>query len=130
MKLMKFLFAVAFLFAINNVSAQSVASKWPQLNSFQELLVKTFEPAGEGNFGPIKNSYEYLVEKSEALDVTTMPQDLKNSKADETVAVLKRQTKLLAELIKTNSPNAEIMRAFQKVNETYDRLLSIYEPKK
>ena len=51
MKLIKSLFAIAFFFAINTVSAQSVASKWPQLNDFQELLVKTFEPAGEGNFG-------------------------------------------------------------------------------
>lgn len=53
MKLIKSLFAVAFFFAINTVSSQSIASKWPQLNDFQELLVKTFEPAGEGNFGKL-----------------------------------------------------------------------------
>lgn len=130
MKLIKSLFAIAFFFAINSVSAQSIASKWTQLNDFQELLVKTFEPAGEGNFGPIKNSSEYLVEKAQALDVTTMPQDLRNPKADEIIAVLKRDTKLVAELVRTNSSNVEIMKAFQKLNETYDRLLRIYEPKK
>ncbi len=130
MKLVKSLFAIAFFFAVNTISAQSVTEKWPQLNDFQELLVKTFEPAGEGNFGPIKNSCEQLVEKAQALDVATMPQELKNAKADETVFVLKRQTKLVAELVRTKASDVEIMRAFQKVNEVYDRLVSLYEPKK
>lgn len=130
MKLIKSLFAIAFFFAVNTISAQSVTEKWPQLNDFQELLVKTFEPAGEGNFNPIKNSCEYLVEKAQALDVTTMPQDLRNVKADEIVAVLKRDTKLVAELIRTKASDVEIMKSFQKLNETYDRLLRIYEPKK
>jgi len=130
MKLIKSLFAIAFFFAINTVSAQSIASKWPQLNDFQELLVKTFEPAGEGNFGPIKNSSEYLVEKAQALEVATMPQDLRNAKADEAVVVLKRQTKLVAELVRTNASDVEIMKAFQKLNETYDRLLGLYQTKK
>ncbi len=130
MKLIKSLFAIAFFFAVNTISAQSVVKKWPQLNEFQELLVKTFEPAGEGNFGPIKNSCEYLVEKSQALDVATMPQDLRNAKAEETISVLKRQTKLVAELVRTKASNVEIMKAFQKLNETYDRFLLLYEPKK
>jgi hypothetical protein len=130
MKLIKSLFAIAFFFAVNTISAQSVVKKWPQLNEFQELLVKTFEPAGEGNFGPIKNSCEYLVEKSQALDIATMPQDLRNAKAEETISVLKRQTKLVAELVRTKASNVEIMKAFQKLNETYDRFLLLYEPKK
>jgi hypothetical protein len=130
MKLVKSLFAIAFFFAVNTTSGQSIAQKWPQLNEFQELLVKTFEPAGEGNFTPIKNSCEYLVEKAQALDVATMPQDLRNVKAEETVSVLKRQTKLVAELVRTKAPDVEILRAFQKVNEVYDRLVSLYEPKK
>jgi hypothetical protein len=59
-----------------------------------------------------------------------MPQDLRNPKADEAIVVLKRQTKLVAELIRTKASDVELMKSFQKLNETYDRLLSLYEPKK
>ena len=59
-----------------------------------------------------------------------MPQDLRNPQADETIVVLKRQTKLVAELVRTKASDVELMKSFQKLNETYDRLLSLYVPKK
>ena len=54
-----------------------------------------------------------------------MPQDLRNPQADETIVVLKRQTKLVAELVRTKASDVELMKSFQKLNETYDRLLRL-----
>jgi len=130
MKIIKSFLALALLFAINTVSAQSITDKWKQMHDYHELLSKTFHPAEEGNFNPIKNSSEDLVVLSEALDLKTMPQDLRNSKVDETIAVLKKQTKVVNDLVQRKAPDAEIMRAFENLHDVFHRIVEICQGKK
>lgn len=130
MKLIKSFLALAILFAINTVSAQSITDKWKQMHDYHELLSKTFHPAEEGNFNAIKNSSEDLVVLAEALDVKTMPQDLRNPKIDETIAVLKKQTKVVNDLVQRKAPDAEIMRAFENLHDVFHRIVEICQGKK
>jgi len=130
MKLIKSLFAIALFFAMNTISAQSITDKWKEMHDYHELLSKTFHPAEEGNFGPIKSSSEDLVAKAELLDVEKMPQDLRTPKVDETISVLKRQTKLVSELVTRKAPDAEIMRAFQNLHDVFHRIVEICQPGK
>lgn len=122
MKFVKFIIvAVAFL-AVQTISAQSVTSKWTSLREYHELLSKTFHPAENGNFTAIKNSHDYLVQKAEALDVTTMPADFKTPIVVENVAVLKKLTKKLSELITNKAPDVEILRMFQNVHDVFHKI--------
>ncbi|WP_395066946.1 hypothetical protein [Flavobacterium sp.] len=130
MKLIKSLFAIALFFAINTISAQSITDKWKQMHDYHELLSKTFHPAEDGNFGPIKNSSEDLVAKAELLDVETMPKDLRNALVEENLAILKRQTKVVSDLVTKKAPDAEIMRAFQNLHDVFHRIVEICQPGK
>lgn len=130
MKYIKSLLAIVAFFTISSVSAQSITEKWKQLNDYHELLSKTFHPAEDGNFDPIKNSSEDLVVKAEALDLKTMPQELRTSQLDETIAVLKKQTKMVNDLVQKKAPNAEIMRAFQNLHDVFHRIVEICQPRK
>lgn len=130
MKYIKSLLAIVAFFTISSVSAQSITEKWKQLNDYHELLSKTFHPAEDGNFDPIKNSSEELVVKAEALDLKTMPQELRTSQLDETIAVLKKQTKTVNDLVQKKAPNAEIMRAFQNLHDVFHRIVEICQPRK
>jgi hypothetical protein len=130
MKYIKSLLAIVAFFTISSVSAQSITEKWKQLNDYHELLSKTFHPAEDGNFDPIKNSSEDLVVKAEALDLKTMPQELRTSQLDETIAVLKKQTKTVNDLVQKKAPNAEIMRAFQNLHDVFHRIVEICQPRK
>lgn len=130
MKLIKSLFAIAVFFAMNTVSAQTLTEKWKQMHDYHELLSKTFHPAEEGNLNPIKVSSEDLVARAELLDVETMPQDLRTAKLDENIVVLKKQTKVVSELITKKAPNAEIMRAFQNLHDIFHRIVEMCEPRR
>lgn len=129
MKSLKLL--VAFFLLMNNiVSSQAITDKWKQLHDYHEMLSKTFHPAEEGNFNPIKNSSKELVAKVEALDVTTMPQDIRTPKVEETIATLKRQTKLVDEMVQKKAPDAELMRAFENLHDIFHRIVQMCEPKR
>jgi hypothetical protein len=91
------------------------------------LLSKTFHPAEEGNLNPIKVSSEDLVARAELLDIATMPQDLRAPKLDENIALLKKQTKKVSELITNKAPNAEIMRAFENLHDIFHRIIQMSE---
>ncbi len=122
MKFVKFIIAAVAFLAVQTISAQSVTSKWTQLHEYHELLSKTFHPAENGNFTAIKNSHDYLVQKAEALDIATMPADLKTPTLVENVAVLKKLTKKLSELITNKAPDVEIMRMFQNVHDVFHKI--------
>ncbi|MGV1011684.1 MAG: hypothetical protein ACOYBS_04490 [Flavobacterium sp.] len=125
MKVLKSLIAIALFMASNTISAQAVTEKWKQLGNYQEVLSNTFKPSEDGDFGPIKLSSQELVTKVEALDVTTMPQDLRTPRLEDVIVILKRQTKVLNELVKAKAPNAEIMRIFENVHDIYNRVVYV-----
>lgn len=113
------LLVTTFAFQMN---AQSASTKWSQLHEYHELLSKTFHPAENGNFTAIKNSHDVLVQRSEALDVTTMPAELKSETLVAQVNVLKKLTKKLSELITNKAPDVEIMRTFQNVHDVFHKI--------
>ena len=129
MKFNKSILAVIAFFAFSSIFAQSATDKWTQLNNFKELLTKTFQPAEQGNFKPIKTSSEQLVIAIDALSQNT-PEEFKSPKINEASIVLKRKAKALHELVIKNAPDAEIMRAFQDVHDVAQKLVSLCQPTK
>jgi hypothetical protein len=113
------LLVTTFTFQMN---AQSASTKWSQLHEYHELLSKTFHPAENGNLNAIKNAHDYLVQRSEALDITTMPSELKSETLVAQVGILKKMTKKLSELITNKAPDVEIMRTFQNVHDVFHKI--------
>ena len=113
------LLVTTFAFQMN---AQSASTKWSQLHEYHELLSKTFHPAENGNLNAIKNAHDYLVQRSEALDINTMPSELKSETLVAQVGILKKMTKKLSELITNKAPDVEIMRTFQNVHDVFHKI--------
>lgn len=113
------LLVTTFTFQMN---AQSASTKWSQLHEYHELLSKTFHPAENGNLNAIKNAHDYLVQRSEALDISTMPSELKSETLLAQVGILKKMTKKLSELITNKAPDVEIMRTFQNVHDVFHKI--------
>ena len=130
MKYKKSILAVILIFAFSTLTAQTATEKWPQLGNFKDLLNKTFQPAEEGNFKPVKNSSENLVMAADALTSQTEPKELKNPRINETILVLKKKAKVLHELVNRKAPDAEIMRSFQDLHDVFNKILQLCETKK
>jgi hypothetical protein len=121
---MKKLFLLAFIcIGMQTLLAQSLVEKWKPFSEYHELLSKTFHPSEEGNFGPIKEFSQELNSKAEALNVATLPQEYRNPKVESNLVILKKQTKLVNDLVKNKAPNAEIMRAFEDLHDIFHRII-------
>lgn len=123
----KLLLLIIIFFGNQTTNAQSIV-KWVALSEYHELLSKTFHPTEEGNFGPIKEFSKELNSKAEALDVVTIPQEYKNQKTETTLTLLKKQTKLVNDLIQNKAPNVEIMRAFQDLHDIFHQIVMLCNP--
>ncbi len=121
---MKKLFLLAFIcIGMQTLSAQSLVEKWKPFSEYHELLSKTFHPSEDGNFGPIKEFSQELNSKAEALNVATLPQEFRNPKVESNLVILKKQTKLVNDLVKNKAPNVEIMRAFEDLHDIFHRIV-------
>lgn len=121
---MKKLFLLAFIcIGMQTLSAQSLVEKWKPFSEYHELLSNTFHPSEEGDFGPIKQFSQELNSKAEALNISTLPQEFKNPKVESNLVILKKQTKLVNDLVKNKAPNAEIMRAFEDLHDIFHRIV-------
>ena len=123
MKFFKSLFASANVFALNPASAKSFTEGWPQIKDYYEILSRDFHAAEQGNLEGIKSDSWILVEKAEGLSIEGMPAEYRNPKILETLLTLKKQTKLVDDLVRQDS-NTEIKTA---LNRLYDIFHSIVE---
>jgi len=130
MKIIKSLFAFAAFFALNSVSAQTISERWPQIKAYHEIMSKTFHPAEEGNLEPIKSQSELLVKSAEALSVESMPEEFRNPKTIETLISLKKQTKLVDELVQQKAANDEILKAMTALHDTFHKIVGMCQPEK
>ncbi|WP_333600362.1 hypothetical protein [Flavobacterium sp.] len=130
MKIIKSLFAFAAFFALNSVSAQTISERWPQIKAYHEIMSKTFHPAEEGNLEPIKSQSELLVKSAEALSVESMPEEFRNPKTIETLISLKKQTKLVDELVQQKAANDEIIKAMTALHDTFHKIVGMCQPEK
>ena len=130
MKTMKFLIVIILLIAIQSLSAQVITDKWKAMNDYHALLFTFLKSAEDGNFKVIKGNSDELLKRVDLLDTTTMPQELRTPQVEHAILLLKKQTKLVDELVKNKAPNAEIMRAFQNLYDLYNRLALLSEPRR
>lgn len=130
MKIVKYLGIVMLLSSMQSLSAQVITDKWKAMHDYHVLLFTFLKSAEDGNFNVIKGNSDELLKRASVLDTTMMPQELRSSQVEHAVELLKKQTKLLDDLVKNKAPNAEIMRAFQNLYDIYNRLAQISEPRK
>ena len=130
MKFIKSIFAFATIFAVNSVAAQSLTEKWPQIKAYHEIMSKTFHPAEEGNLEPIRKDAESLLEKANALTVENMPAEFRSPKLNETLIVLKKETKVVTELVKQKASDNEITKALTKLHDIFHQIVGLCQPEK
>ena len=130
MKFIKSIFAFATIFAVNSVAAQSLTEKWPQIKAYHEVMSKTFHPAEEGNLEPIRKDAESLLEKANALSVENMPAEFRSPKLIETLIVLKKETKVVTELVKQKASDDEITKALTKLHDIVHQIVGLCQPEK
>jgi hypothetical protein len=129
MKLQKYICLASFFLVFSSLFGQTLPrEKWPQFKLYSKLLIKTYHDAEAGNLETLKKESLHLFEKAEAITNETVPEDLNTTVLLENLVVLRRETKMVNELIRNQAPDEKIMKVFTKLNNTYQQILGMIQP--
>ena len=130
MKSLKSTFAFANLFKLRKNSKKTITNSWFELNEFSEIIRTVYAFASKGNLEHLKSNYKILQQRADALTIESMPAEFRNPKTIETLVVLKKQTKLVFELIEQQHPDSDINYVFLKLFGTFQIIIGLCSPEK
>lgn len=134
---MKHLFsfiALVFVFAafssFNQIKKNSQTDVWEELETFHQAIALTFHPAEDGDFEPVKNDSDELVEAAEKLSTSKLPayfekmenEELKND-LQTTLEKLVKQSTDLHNLVETKkASDKELLAELNNLHSTYHHI--------
>ncbi len=130
MKLIKSIAIVALLFAANTLSAQSAASKWPAMKTYEEVITRINNGVEQGNQHVITGFTNTLNYASGRL-TTDVPAEFKsNAKLMTAVAKMQSQTQKLNDLVASKAPDATLKPVFLETYGMFQEVLGHMTSKK
>lgn len=119
MKFFKSLFANESSFALDSASAKTFTENCPQIKAYYEILIKAFHGSEKGDFEIIKSDSYILLNRANDLTMENLPAEFRNPKTIESLLALRKQTKLVDELVNQNAIDEEIKKALHRLKEIY-----------
>ncbi|WP_041263992.1 hypothetical protein [Bernardetia litoralis] len=128
---MKHLFSsLALVFIFVAFSSFNQTDVWEELEAFHQAIALTFHPAEDGDFEPVKNDSDELVEAAQKLLTAKLPvyfeksknQDLKND-LQTTLQKLVKQSKELHTLVESKkATDEELVTELNNLHSTYHHI--------
>ena len=125
MKQIKAFLIIAFIFAVNTMSAQSVTEKWPAIEAFHEVLSQTFHPAEKGNLAPIKARSEEMMLKAAALLKSDIPEEFRTNQILASAEKLQLKSKKLHQLVTSKASDDDIVKSLTNIHDTYHEIVGL-----
>ena len=118
--------AIALLFFVAvPMSAQTALDKWPAMKTFHEVMSRSFHPVEEGNFEPLKNFSQTLVDKAMELSTKEVPREIKTEALMKTVARLQAKTQEVNKLVQTNASNDQLKKAITEAHDIFHEIVGM-----
>ncbi len=124
-----FLLTALLLLAVNFSFAQS-KTEWKEQKEFHQVMSKTFHPAEEGNYAPIKARSAELAQKAEAWRNAEIPADIADKdKVKKTLKKLAKDSKKLDKSIKKGISDEELKTKLTDLHETFHTIVGLCRAK-
>ena len=124
-----FIFLVVSSFAQKSQSQKNQTDVWGELEAFHQSIALTFHPAEDGDFEPVKNDSDELVENAEKLSIVKLPvyfEKSQNKKLKKEVQItlqkLVKQSKELHSLVEKKATNELLLEQLSNLHSTYHRI--------
>lgn len=113
-------FAAAFIF--NPAQAQKKA-KWNEMETFHEVMGKTFHPAEKGDLAPIKSRSQEMVDKAIAWKNSTAPEGYNQAAVKKTLKQLVKGAKEVHKLVQKNASDSEIKEELSELHDIFHEIM-------
>ena len=122
MKQVKLILVALGILAVSGVYAQTKAAPWPEMKAFHTLMAGTYHPAEEGDLKPLKEKAVELHKAAETWKASKIPADFKEKETKETLELLVKQTAEIAEKVKTNITDKELVGLITSAHDTFHKI--------
>lgn len=120
---MKKFFALVVV-ALLSVSAASAQSKgWPEAKRFHHFMSTSFHPAEEGDYKPLRAKADSMYLAAVAWQASAIPADYKEKETKETLVKLVAETKAIAEAVKNNAADADLLKMISGAHDTFHHIV-------
>lgn len=124
MKIIKALFAFATHFSEKSPPEFALLEKWTQIKAYQDIITKTFQ-SKEVDLKLIKSNSTILLEHADNLSVENMPREFRNPELIKTLLILKKNTKLVHQLVEKKASDSEIKIASEVLLDTFNKIIKL-----
>jgi hypothetical protein len=121
-KILSLLMIIAAVAVTKPVSAQQKA-KWNEMDTFHDVMAKTFHPAEEGKMEPIRSRSKEMVEKAIAWKNSTAPEGYDQAAVKETLKKLVKGAKEVNKLVQQNAADKEIKEELSKLHDVFHEIM-------
>lgn len=123
---MKKILALAVLFSaalfFNPAQAQKKA-KWAEMETFHEVMGKTFHPAEKGDLQPIKTRSQEMVDKAIAWQNSTAPEGYNQAAVKKSLKKLVKGAKEINKMVQKNAADDELKKELSELHDVFHEIM-------
>jgi hypothetical protein len=121
-KIFSLLVIVSAVLFFNPAQAQQKV-KWTEMETFHEVMSKTFHPAEEGKLEPIRSRSAEMVEKAIAWKNSTAPEGYDQNAVKATLKKLVKGAKEVNKLVQKNAADSEIKEELSELHDVFHEIM-------
>lgn len=115
--------ALGLLYASTAFAQRSAkAAPWKEMETFHEVMAKTFHPMEEGNLQPIMARAGEMAEKAKLWADTKAPAQFDKPAIKDLLVKLKDESKALAELVAAKGSEADIKKSLTALHDRFHEI--------
>ncbi len=116
---------IAIVALAQTATAQAPAKSigWQEMKNFHHFMSGTFHPAEDNDFAPLRAKADSLYLSAVAWQLSPIPADFKEKETKETLEILVRQTKAIAEAVKNKVDDKELFKMINEAHDTFHKIV-------
>ncbi|MBK7562101.1 MAG: hypothetical protein IPP43_07250 [Chitinophagaceae bacterium] len=113
---------IAILVAISITSMAQEKKAWKEMEAFHEVMSKTFHPAEEGKFEPIKARSAEMVEKAIAWKNSKAPEGFNQQAVQKNLVKLVKGAKKVNKTVQKNASDADLKEQLTELHTVFHEI--------
>ncbi len=123
MKTFKYLVTLTLLMFACLFSFAQKQADWKEMHDFHAVMSKSFHPAEENNFKPLKQHADSMVLVAKAWQESIVPVGFNGSVTKPILEKLVRQTEIVQAAVKQNKSDAELKKLITEAHDIFHEIM-------
>ena len=96
---------------------------WKEMESFHEVMSKTFHPAEEGKLEPIRNRSQEMLDRAAAWEKSTAPEGYDKNAVKKSLKQLVKGSKEINKLVKENAADNILKEKLSSLHDVFHEIM-------